>query len=66
MFEFHVPELHCQSCVATLKAQIRRLDPEADVIGLVPERRLQIKADLSESELLLLLSSAGYSATPSS
>ncbi|QGX39622.1 heavy-metal-associated domain-containing protein [Permianibacter aggregans] len=64
MHEFHVPELHCQSCVTTLAAQIRRLDPVAEVNGLVSERRLLVKADLSESELLLVLSSAGYAATP--
>lgn len=64
MIELHVPQLHCQSCVNAVSRAIRELDPEAQINAALSERRLQVDADLSETELMLALAAAGYESSP--
>ncbi len=55
-----VPGMSCQGCVKRMREAIQALDPEAEVIGTPPEKRLAVTTTLDDDALDQALGDAGY------
>lgn len=55
-----IPGMNCQGCVKRMREAIQSIDPNAEVIGIPSEKRLEVSSHLSGNELDQLVSDAGY------
>ncbi|MGE6606094.1 heavy metal translocating P-type ATPase [Halomonas sp. NPDC076908] len=55
-----IPGMNCQGCVKRMREAIQSIDPNAEVIGIPSEKRLEVSSYLPDAELEQLLSDAGY------
>lgn len=63
MKEFHVPDMSCGHCKATIEKALLTVDPDAGVEVDLEVRRVKIAGNRSTDELLAAMKSAGYEAT---
>ncbi len=63
MKEFHVPDMSCGHCKATIEKALLSVDPDAGVEVDLEARRVKIAGNRSTDELLAAMKSAGYEAT---
>ena len=63
MKEFHVPDMSCGHCKATIEKALLTVDPDAGVEVDLEARRVKIAGNRSTDELLAAMKSAGYEAT---
>jgi len=61
-FEFHVPDMSCGHCVATITEAVKALDADALVQAELGTKRVSIRseADLQRQAWLKALDEAGY------
>ena len=63
MKEFHVPDMSCGHCKATIEKALLTVDPDAGVEVDLEAWRVKIAGNRSTDELLAAMKSAGYEAT---
>ena len=63
MKEFHVPEMSCGHCKATIEKALLAADPDAGVEVDLEARRVKVSGVGSTEEMLAAMKSAGYEAT---
>ncbi|WP_348533131.1 heavy metal translocating P-type ATPase [Halomonas sp. 11-S5] len=64
--ERRVPGMSCQGCVGRMRKAIQAEDPEAEVVGIPDEKRLEVETALEGAILDRLLEEAGYPAARAS
>jgi copper chaperone len=64
MHHFHVPGMNCGGCLKSVTRAIQTLDPQAQVLGDLETRKIDVTSDKAEGPLLAALSDAGYPAQP--
>lgn len=60
---FHVPEMSCGHCKATIETALLQADPGAAVEVDLGERRVRVTGSKPADEVLAVMKSAGYEAT---
>lgn len=63
--KFHVPDMSCAHCVATIEKAMVAADPTASVRADLNSRTTDFSTALSGDEIMQILAKAGYTATPS-
>ncbi len=61
--KFHVPDMSCGHCRATIEKVFAEADPLAELTFDMEARHVSIDSDLREEEMTRLLKEAGYPAT---
>ncbi|TRD15598.1 heavy-metal-associated domain-containing protein [Palleronia caenipelagi] len=61
---FHVPEMSCGHCTATITKEIAALDPLAKVTTDLEQQFVAVETALSPDEIVSAIKAAGYDATP--
>ena len=51
MFKFKINDLHCKSCINSIKDAVQTKDQSADVDGDVKKSEVYIKAKMSEAQV---------------
>ena len=59
-FERHVSGMNCQSCVSKMRQAIQAEDPDAEVVGIPAEKRLETTTVLDAAALDRILGEAGF------
>lgn len=60
MHEFHLPDMSCGHCVATVTETVKALDAAATLDFEREARRVKVASELSREVLAQALSEAGY------
>lgn len=60
MLEFHLPDMSCGHCVATVTATVQALDPQAGIDIDKEGRVLRLQTALAREPLAAALAEAGY------
>lgn len=60
MYEFHLPDMTCGHCSATVTKTVRALDAEARIEIDLPTHRLRVQSSRSREQLAAALNEAGY------
>lgn len=60
MHEFHLPDMSCGHCVATITRVLQGLDPQARLEFDRDARRLRVHSGLDRGVLAAALRDAGY------
>ena len=63
--KFHVPDMSCGHCVATIEKAVTAADPTATVQFDLEARTTDLSSTLSGDEIMDVLAQAGYDVTPS-
>ena len=63
MIEFHVPDMSCGDCKATIEKALVSLDPQADVEVDLKLRRVRVRGTLPAEAMAGAMRAAGYEAT---
>lgn len=61
---FHIPDMSCGHCKATVEKAINALDPEARIKFDMDARRIALDSGLEAAKVQAALAEAGYPATP--
>ena len=61
MTQFHVPDMTCGGCVASITAALKRADPAASVLADLDTRSVRVTAALADTALLAAIEDAGFS-----
>lgn len=59
-FDFHLPDMSCGHCVATVTKTVQGLDERATLDFDRESRKVKVQSELSRAELAAALSEAGY------
>ena len=62
--KFHVPDMSCGHCVATIEKALKAEDPTATLRTDLKARTAEINTTVSSDALAQLLTAAGYPSTP--
>ena len=62
--KFHVPDMVCGHCTATIEKGVKAVDATADVATDLDSKTVEITSTLDASALQKLLSDVGYPANP--
>jgi len=60
MHDFHLPDMSCGHCVATITETLKALDPAAVLSFDREARRVQVQTPLPREQLVAALAEAGY------
>ncbi|MCX2861547.1 heavy-metal-associated domain-containing protein [Paucibacter sp. PLA-PC-4] len=60
MYQFHLPDMTCGHCVATVTETVKALDAAATLDFEREARRVRISSELGREVLVRALSEAGY------
>jgi copper chaperone len=60
MYEFHLPDMSCGHCVATVTQTIQALDAQAQLEFDREARRVKVQSSLPQETLAAALSEEGY------
>jgi copper chaperone len=60
---FHIPDMSCGHCKATVEKTIRTLDPEAGVAFDMAKRQVTLNSSADTTEVQAALDAVGYPAT---
>ena len=60
MIEFHLPDMSCGHCVATITATVHELDAQAQIVFDRDARRIKVQTGVSAQVLSEALTEAGY------
>jgi copper chaperone len=63
MDTFHIPDMSCGHCKATVEKAIHTLDPEAQIDFDMEARRIELDSRAKAADVRSVLAAAGYSAT---
>lgn len=63
MTTFHIPDMSCGHCKATVEKAIKLLDPEAHINFDMEARRVALDSAMDAEKVRAALSEAGYPAT---
>ena len=58
--DFHLPDMSCGHCVATITKTLQALDPAAQPVFDREARRVQVQTQLPREQLTAALAEAGY------
>jgi copper chaperone CopZ len=58
--QFQVPDMDCQSCVASIEAAIHKIDSSAHVAADLATKRVVIGSDTQAHELMAAIEAAGF------
>ena len=64
MNSFHIPEMSCGHCKATVEKTIHALDPKARIDFDMKARRISLDSRTEAEKVQQALAAAGYRATP--
>ena len=64
MTTFHIPDMSCGHCKATVEQAIKVLDPEAQINFDMEARRVALDSTMGAEKVQAALAEAGYAATP--
>lgn len=64
MTTFHIPDMSCGHCKATVEATIHALDPVARIDFDMAARRISVSSSTDATQVQTALAKAGYPATP--
>lgn len=64
MATFHIPNMSCGHCKATVEKAIKDLDPEAHINFDTEARRIALDSVIEAAKVQAALAEAGYPATP--
>jgi len=64
MTTFHIPDMSCGHCKATVEKSIHALDPAASIEFDMPARLISVNTTKDAARVQAVLSEAGYPATP--
>lgn len=64
MTTFHIPDMTCGHCKATVEKAIIVLDPEAHINFDMEARRIALDSVMEVAKVQAALAEAGYPATP--
>ncbi len=64
MTTFHIPDMSCGHCKATVEKTIHALDPEARIDFDMDARRIALDSRADTANVQAALTAAGYPATP--
>lgn len=62
MFSLHIPAMTCGGCASAITRIIQRQDGDARVSADIPQKRIALDTQLTEAQVLQLLSDGGYGA----
>ena len=63
MTTFHIPDMSCGHCKATIETTIHSLDPAARIDFDVAARRISVASTTDAAQVQAALAKAGYPAT---
>jgi copper chaperone len=58
---FHVPDMTCGDCVASITTAVKRADPTATVLANLDAHELRVTATLADAALLAAIEDTGFS-----
>lgn len=64
MTKFHIPDMSCGHCKATVEQTIHALDPKAGINFDMEARRIDLDSPIETASVQAALAEAGYPATP--
>ena len=64
MKTFHIPDMSCGHCKATVEKAIKGLDPKAHINFDMDARQIALDSDMAPAHVHAALAEAGYPATP--
>jgi copper chaperone len=64
MTTFHIPDMSCGHCKATVEKTIHTIDPAARIDFDMEARRIKLDGQAETANLQAALAAAGYPATP--
>jgi len=64
MTNFHIPDMSCGHCKATIEKTIHAIDPTAQIAFDMTARRITLDSLAETANLQEALAEAGYPATP--
>lgn len=64
MTTFHIPDMSCGHCKATIETTIKGLDPSARITFNMDARDVQVTSQAETENLITALAKAGYPASP--
>jgi copper chaperone len=64
MTTFHIPDMSCGHCKATVEKTIHALDPAARIEFDMAARRIALDSRAESAKVRVALTEAGYPATP--
>jgi copper chaperone len=62
--KFHVPEMSCGHCTATITKSVTAADPSAEVKTDLETHTVEITTQASHAEMVKAIKAAGYDAAP--
>ena len=60
MYDFHLPDMSCGHCVASITETLQALDPAAKLIFEREARRVQVQTQAPRGQVAAALAEAGY------
>ena len=60
MYDFHLPDMSCGHCVASITEAARELDCNAALVFDREARRVQVQSELPRERWVEVLTEAGY------
>ena len=60
MYDFHLPDMSCGHCVATITETLHSLDPTAQLTFDREARRVQVQTQVPREQLAAALADVGY------
>lgn len=60
MLKFEIDDLHCMSCVNSIKDAIQEQDAEAEVDGNIEKSEVYVKSTIEENRIEEIILEAGY------
>ena len=60
MHQFHLPDMSCGHCVATITETLLELDPQAGIEIDREQRELRVQSALAREPIAAALTEAGY------
>lgn len=64
MMTFHIPDMSCGHCKATVEKAIKVIDPKAHINFDMEARRVALDSVMDAEKMQAALAEAGYPATP--
>ena len=64
MTRFHVPDMSCGHCTASIETALKALDPEARVACDLSARTVSVQSARPDPDLVAAMKDAGYEAEP--
>ena len=60
MFRFHIPDIHCDGCVRSLNAALRRLDSKAWLRADLDSKHVEIETVATDAAVEAAFQDAGF------